>query len=65
MGQNQQFDTASEPVDVTGDAEFMDTGVLYEDDDKASSGDRKTWPVCTDKACTLEHPHAPVKKESQ
>ena len=64
MEQNQQIDTASEPVDVTGDAEFMDTGVLYEDDDKASSGERKTWPPhCGDAACKLDHPHAPQEDQ--
>lgn len=51
MEQDKHIDIAKEPVDLTGDADYMDTGVLHEEricvecgDDLAAQGLR----VCTE-----------------
>lgn len=44
-------DIAKEPVDLTDDAEFMDTGVLYQGRMCAECGDeqaKRGWQLCPD-----------------
>ena len=59
MDKNQPIDTAREPVDTTGDAEFMDTGILREDVETGA------YEPCKDVACQLPHPHPPKEKEEK
>jgi hypothetical protein len=72
MEQEQHVDVAKEPVDLTDDADFMDTGVLHEEricvecgNDTAAQGYRYCSQCLEDGAMEADERAIKKKEESQ